>query len=113
MRWPKPGKAPAAASVRLRAICAIHPPSAPGVMPAMWTRLVLRSMTKSTRYRASPPKGEHLNAEEVRRGDRAPVGLQECLPWHRLSPQRRGLDAVPLEDVLNGGAPEVEAEVLK
>jgi hypothetical protein len=41
------------------------------------------------------------------------MGLEKGLPGHRLSPERRGLDAVLGEDALDGGPSEVEAQVLE
>src|SRR5580700_7900556 len=40
------------------------------------------------------PAREHLRAEEVRRGDGAPMRLEKGLPGHRPSSARSGLDAV-------------------
>jgi hypothetical protein len=57
--------------------------------------------------------GERLDAEEVGRGDGAPVRLQERLPRQGLAPQGSGLDAVLGEDALDGGASEVDANVLE
>src|ERR1700738_392541 len=82
-------------------------------MPAMSMRRVLRSMTKSTRWRTKPPMVSKLDAEEVRRGDSAPVRLEECLAGHRFSPQGSRLDAPLLENALGGAASEVQAEVLE
>lgn len=59
------------------------------------------------------PASEHLHAEEVRGGDDAPMGLEERLPGHRLSPERSRLDAVLLEDALDGGPSKVDAQVLE
>ncbi len=57
------------------------------------------------------PACEHLDGEEVRRGDGAPMGFEESLPGHRLATERRRLDAVRPEDALDGGAPKAEAQV--
>jgi hypothetical protein len=39
--------------------------------------------------------------------------LEERLPRHRLSPERSRFDSVLLEDALDGGAPEVGAQILE
>lgn len=56
---------------------------------------------------------EHLDAEEVRRRDGAPVRLEEGLPGHRLSTEWSGLDTVRLEDALDGGPSDVQAQLLE
>jgi hypothetical protein len=62
---------------------------------------------------ATVSASEHLHAEEIRGGDGAPMGLEESLPGHRLSPEGSRLDAVLLGDALEGRASGVEAEVLE
>jgi hypothetical protein len=42
-------------------------------------------------------RGSELDAEEGRRGDRAPVRLQERLLWHGLSPHGRGAGSRTLD----------------
>jgi hypothetical protein len=56
-------------------------------------------------------KGEDLDAEEVRCGDRSPVRLEEGLPGQGLSSDRRRLNASLFEDALNGRSPQVMAHV--
>src|SRR6266568_2182179 len=44
---------------------------------------------------------EHLDGEEVRRRDRAQMGLQEGGPWHPTAAQGRGFETVLAEDALD------------
>jgi len=60
-----------------------------------------------------PLKREHLNGEEVRGGDGAPMGLQKGLPGQSLPSTGSRLESVLGEDALNGGASEEEAEILE
>jgi hypothetical protein len=60
---------------------------------------------------APGPASEHLDAEEVRGCNRAPVGLQKRLPRHRFSSQRSGFEAVFLEQTLNRRTSKVQPQV--
>src|SRR5262249_9966684 len=52
-----------------------------------------------------------FDREEVGRGDRSPVRLQEGLPAH--GPPARGIDSVLRKDSLDGVSPDEESEIRK
>src|SRR6266542_4360724 len=54
---------------------------------------------------------EHLDGEEVRRRDRAQMGLQEGGPWHPTAAQGRGFETVLAEDALDRVAGEDVSKV--
>jgi len=94
MRYRDCFRNPSSQSVRVRAICLIHSPLSRGRIPAISTLPVLRSITKSTKYRTKPVR---VSTSTLKKSVAAILGngvsshrlsLLERLPRHSLPRDR-------------------------